>query len=119
MRLAALLGLMWAACCAPVLLAQGQPVDRILAVVDEEVILYSDVKDQFDYLLGNGQRDDGTLFCRVFEQLLVDKLLLARARLDSLTVSEDQVDGELNRRIELMMRAWAAKKPWWSSWAKV
>ena len=46
-------------------------MDRILAVVDEEVILYSEVKDQFEYMLANGQRDDGTLFCRVFEQLLV------------------------------------------------
>jgi peptidyl-prolyl cis-trans isomerase SurA len=79
-------------------------MDRIVAVVDDEVVLQSEVQEQYNYLLQAGQRDDGTLFCRVMENLLVEKLLLARARIDSLTVSDDQVNSELNRRIELMVR---------------
>ncbi len=81
----------------------AQPLDRVLAVVEEDVILLSDLQSQYHYYLNNGQKDDGTLACRIFETLLTSRMLLAKARLDSLTVGEDQINAELNRRINVIV----------------
>ena len=81
----------------------SQPIDKIVAVIDEAIILDSDIKNQYDYYLKNGQKDDGTLRCTVFENMLTSKLLLAKAKLDSLVVSDEQVEGELNRRVDYMI----------------
>jgi peptidyl-prolyl cis-trans isomerase SurA len=83
--------------------AQPQVLDRVLAVVDEEIILESELEQQYDFLKKRGQKDDGTLKCTVFENLLTNYLLLAKAKQDSIKVSSDQVEGELNRRISVVL----------------
>ncbi|NBV14868.1 MAG: peptidylprolyl isomerase, partial [Sphingobacteriia bacterium] len=75
-------------------------IDAVIAVIDNNIILKSELENQLIYLKSGGQKDDGTLRCRTFEEMLSNKLLLAKAQLDSLTVSEDQVENELLRRIE-------------------
>ncbi|MEL6591301.1 MAG: peptidylprolyl isomerase [Bacteroidota bacterium] len=81
----------------------AQTLDRIVAVIGEEVILQSDVENQFQYLLLNGQKDDGTLRCQVMENLIVNKLLLNKAQQDSIEVSEAEVTAELDRRVEYIL----------------
>ncbi|MBX3101329.1 MAG: peptidylprolyl isomerase [Bacteroidetes bacterium] len=78
--------------------------DRILAVVDESVILESDVEAQMDYLRKSGEKDKGNLKCEVFESLLMNKLLLAKAKLDSVEVKKEQVEEEVRRRLDMMER---------------
>ena len=80
---------------------QGQDmVDRIVAVIGDEIILQSDVDNQYNYLMINGQKDQGGMKCQVMDQLIVSKLLLDKARQDSIVVSPEQVDSEVNRRIQ-------------------
>ena len=81
------------------LLSNAQTIDRILAVVGENVILFSDVEGQVAYLKANGRTDDGTLRCQIMEKLIVDKLLLNKAKQDSVEVTEDQVESELERKL--------------------
>jgi len=82
----------------------GQVLDRILAIVDEDVILETDLENQVSYLKKMGESDpDGTLRCFVFESMLSNKLLLAKARLDSLKVNDEQVENELNRRLNMFV----------------
>ncbi|MFM8916500.1 MAG: peptidylprolyl isomerase, partial [Bacteroidota bacterium] len=50
-----------------------------------------------------GAKDDGDLRCRVSDQLLLNKLLLNQAILDSVEVNDGQIDGELDRRINYMI----------------
>lgn len=79
---------------------QGQDlVDRIIAIVGEEIILQSDVENQFNFLQINGKKDDGNMRCEVMDQLIVSKLLLDKAKQDSIVVSDEQVDSEVERRI--------------------
>jgi peptidyl-prolyl cis-trans isomerase SurA len=78
----------------------AQPVDAVIAVLDNNIILRSELENQVIYLKSTGEKDDGTLKCRTFEEMLSNKLLLAKAQLDSLSVTEDQVENELTRRIE-------------------
>ena len=78
---------------------QAQPLDRIVAVIGEEIILESDVDNQYNYMVINGQKDDGTLRCQVMDNLIVSKLLLNKAQQDSIEVSEAEVEGEIERRV--------------------
>ncbi|MEL6672117.1 MAG: peptidylprolyl isomerase [Bacteroidota bacterium] len=84
--------------------SQAQMVDRIIAVIGEDIILSSDVDNQYNYLQINGQKDDGSLRCRVMEKLIVDKLLLNKARQDSIEVGEAQVVAEVTRRSEILLQ---------------
>lgn len=82
--------------------SESQVLDGIAAVVGEDIILYSDLEYQYQYMLSNNQADNGGLRCEILENLLISKLLLNKAKQDSLVVSEDQVDSELNRRLGQM-----------------
>lgn len=84
----------------PAAVMAQQQVDGIIAILDNNIILRSELENQLIYLKSNGEKDDGTLRCRTFEELLSNKLLLSKAQLDSLKVSDDQIESELSRRIE-------------------
>lgn len=80
-----------------------QTLDRIVGIIGDEVVLQSDVDNQYNYLKINGQKDDGTLQCAVLENLIMTKLLLDKARQDSLVVNEAQVEAEVERRVGQIM----------------
>lgn len=82
---------------------QAQMLDRIIAVIGDEIILESDVDNQYNYMLINGEKDDGTLRCQVMNQLIVSKMLLNKARQDSIEVTESQVQAEAERRIQYFL----------------
>ena len=79
------------------------PIDRIVAVIGDRVILESDVDNQFNYLVIQGQKDDGSLRCRVMEELIVSKLMLNKAEQDSIEVSEAQVQAEIDNRVNQIL----------------
>ncbi len=48
----------------------------------------------------NGARESvGELRCLVLQQLLIQKLFLDQARIDSITISDSEIEGELNARL--------------------
>ncbi len=74
-------------------------VDEVMAVVGSKIILYSDIEKQFVQYLAQGAESSTETKCLIFDQLLLQKLMLNQADIDSVTVSENQVDGELDRRM--------------------
>ncbi|MFM2375456.1 MAG: hypothetical protein RLZZ165_553 [Bacteroidota bacterium] len=87
---------------------QGQVLDKVTAIVGEDVILLSDVENQYAYFIANGQQDDGTLRCQILEKLILEKLLLNKARQDSLTVTDDQVEAELGRKLNYFIQGYGS-----------
>lgn len=83
---------------------EGQVVDRIVAIVGEDIILSSDVDNQYNYFIINGEKDNGTLRCQVFESLIIEKLLLNKARQDSIVVSDVEVEAEIERRVSVLQQ---------------
>jgi peptidyl-prolyl cis-trans isomerase SurA len=83
--------------------AQQTILDRVVAIVGDEVILQSDVENQYNYFIINGEKDDGTLRCQVLEQILVSKLLLDKARQDSVEVGDVEVEAEIERRLRSIL----------------
>lgn len=81
----------------------GQPtrIDEVVAVVGNEIILLSEVEENARQLAL--QTDRPVAFrekCQILEGLLFQKLCLEQAERDSLTVTDEQVESELNRRLD-------------------
>ncbi|MBX7243070.1 MAG: peptidylprolyl isomerase [Bacteroidia bacterium] len=79
-------------------------LDAIEAVVGDEIILTSDIENQYNYLLNNGSKENGTLRCQALESIIVDKVLLSKAKQDSITVTDDEITSEVERRVSAMMQ---------------
>lgn len=83
--------------------AQNNVVDKIIAVVGEEIILKSDIENAFLQEQSQGLiSSSGDYKAELLEQQLMQKLLLAQAKLDSITVTEDEVESEVMSRIEYL-----------------
>lgn len=85
---------------------QAQSLDKIDAIVGDEVILHSEILAQIQYYKANGIEDDGSMYCRVMEEKIFEKLLLNKAQQDSLEVTEDQVDSELERKLAYFIQGY-------------
>lgn len=79
--------------------AQPQILDKVVAVIGKNPLLLSEVETN---LLQQKEKQDlgANPKCKVFEDLMFQKLLLAQADRDSIVVADNEVDGELNRRIQ-------------------
>jgi peptidyl-prolyl cis-trans isomerase SurA len=88
----------------PAAAQQVKVVDEVQAVVGSKIILKSDVEKQYNqFILQGGERtDDGK--CQIFDQLLLQKLLINQADVDSVIVSDSQVDGELDKRMRFYVK---------------
>jgi peptidyl-prolyl cis-trans isomerase SurA len=82
-------------------LAQSQKIvaDKIIGVVGDRMILQSDIKNALSDAARQGQELPAGAECMVVEQALVSKLLMLQALKDSLPLSEDEVEAELDQRI--------------------
>lgn len=88
--------------CGFSLFAQ-KSIDKIVAIVGDEIILESDVENQYNYLINNGSKDKGDLRCQAVDAMIINKILLTKAKQDSITVSEDEVTSEVDKRVDQMI----------------
>ena len=80
-------------------------VESVAAIVGNEVIYLSDLGNAIADVKRNGNKTpDDELTCIVFQQMLVSKLFMDQARIDSITVGDDQVEGDLNMRMNDAIR---------------
>lgn len=92
-------------------LTQGQPktVDGVVAVVGGDIILKSDIDEQYD-VFNRQNFGENISYCGVFEELLFQKLLIHHAEIDSVTVGEDEVESNMDRRIEQLIEQMGDQK---------
>src|ERR1700758_786491 len=88
-----------------VVLSQPQNVDKTIAVVGKYIILRSELERELKSIKAaeNIEVTD-SLRCAAFEELLFQKLLLAQADKDSVKVKDEQVDAELDRRMNIFLQ---------------
>ena len=83
--------------------SQNKSLDKVAAVVGSSIILQSDVELQYAQYLAQGNPPNVDVKCTILQGLLSQKVLGQQAIIDSVTVSEDQVDGEIERRLRVMI----------------
>ncbi len=81
-----------------------QIIDQVSAVVGNKILLKSEIEAQYLQIVEQGNTPSEELRCRIVEQLLINKLLLNQAIIDSVEVTDAQVENELDRRIGYMVR---------------
>ena len=92
--------------------AQATLIDKVLAVVGDNIILESDVEAQYQQLASQAQATPlpADERCILFDNLLLDKLFLSQAQIDSVTASPEEVDAELDRRIKYFISVFGSKE---------
>jgi len=87
--------------------AFAQTLDRIVAVVGNEMILESELNAQTQFFVQSNKIDPKTVGLReqVLQSMINEKLILAKAIEDSVTVSEDEVTQQLDAVIQQRIQA--------------
>tara|TARA_Y100000748_G_scaffold293868_1_gene283900 strand:+ start:4597 stop:5940 length:1344 start_codon:yes stop_codon:yes gene_type:complete len=81
----------------------GVVVDEIIVRVDDYIVLRSELESTYLDILSRGERISGNTKCAVLKDLITNKLLVAKAEIDSILVEDGQVDQELNSRMALII----------------
>ena len=82
---------------------KGGLIDKTVALVGNDIITISQLETEVQMMMAQGFPSDGNMRCEILENLLIQKLFLTQARLDSLVVNIDQVEASLNDRINDML----------------
>jgi peptidyl-prolyl cis-trans isomerase SurA len=86
-------------------------VESVAAIVGNEVVYLSEVENQVaDFKMNGDKTPIDELRCQVFQQMLVTKLFLDQARIDSIEVPSSQVDGEVAARVNDAIRKAGSEK---------
>ena len=82
--------------------AQNRILDRVVAVIDKEIITESELNSQVDFFVFNNRVDPKTpdLKRQVLEAMISEKLILAKAVEDSVVLTDDEVTQQLETLIQ-------------------
>lgn len=85
--------------------AQSEPVlvDEVLAIVGKNAIFKSEIEASIDQLKLQGAPADFSTSCYVLQEKLFEKLLIHKAEVDSVEISDQEIDDAINRRMDYML----------------
>lgn len=86
------------------LFAQETTINKVVAVVGDNVILQSDVEREYANYILQGGKEDQEIKCQILQQMLTQKLLTQQAVIDSVTVTDDDVTNEVDRRMRVFIQ---------------
>lgn len=91
--------------------APAQQLDKIVGVVGKNrIILKSDIDMQVESAKQQGTDAGTATGCDIMEQMLLQKLLVEQADRDSVIVSDEEVDAELENRIRQFIMMYGSKE---------
>lgn len=79
-------------------------IDKVAAVVGNNIILLSDLNQQYTQYLYQGNQSNVDIKCKILQNTLTQKLLKQQAEIDSVMVDDGQVDDEVNKRMRYSMQ---------------
>lgn len=99
---------LWLSLCAIAMFAQGggASVDGIVAVIGKEIIMQSDLEKHYlDYTAQfNTVEDPMDTKCYILETLMFNKLMVNQAELDSIEITDEEVDYRINARMSYFLQ---------------
>lgn len=87
-------------------------LDQIVAIVDNEIILKSELDFQVSFLIAQKRvnPNDPNLRSQVLNSLIEEKLVYAQALLDSITVTEDEISRQIDYQISVLTQQYGSKE---------
>ena len=81
----------------------GIVLDKIISKIDDYIVLKSELESTYLDVLSRGQRLSGNTKCAVLKNLITNKLLVAKAEIDSIMVEDSEVNQELDSRMNIII----------------
>ena len=88
----------------------GGLIDKSIAIVGNDVILLSDIEEEVRMMQASGMTVESSTRCQILENLVSSRLFLTQARLDSLTVTDEQVKEQVEARLNDIMNRIGGEK---------
>lgn len=82
---------------------EGFIVDEIIAKVDNHIVLKSEVDRAYQDYLTNGNSPSQRARCEILSMITRNKLMLAKAEIDSIIVLDAEVDINTQRRMDIIL----------------
>lgn len=82
----------------------GFLVDKIIAKVDNYIVLKSELEGTYQSYLADGNLASTDAKCGLLNRLIVNKLMVAKAEIDSVVVTDESVDQNTTRRMQLILQ---------------
>ena len=77
----------------------GRTIEKVIAKVGGEYILYSELMGAYQYQRQNNPGITEEALCPILEQMIAQRILINQAKLDSIIVSDGEIEGQLDARI--------------------
>jgi peptidyl-prolyl cis-trans isomerase SurA len=85
--------------------AQDRTIDQIVSVIGNNIIMKSEIETIALQNQAQGITSEGDMRCDILENLLVEKLMVAEAELDTnIIVTDNQINQQLDMRIEYFLQ---------------
>lgn len=83
---------------------QNLVADKIIAKIDNNIILKSELEQAYLQYVSSAQTRVGSqVKCQILESLVINKLMVAKAEIDSVVVSDEEVTSNLNNRMNVFI----------------
>ena len=83
--------------------AQREVIDKVVATVGGELVLLSEVEEQRALMASQQSNLPDDIRCSIMDQIMANKLLLNQSKLDSIMVTDEEVEVQLDARIERIL----------------
>ncbi len=84
--------------------AQPQVIDKIVAKVGGETVLLSEIEEQYNYAMANDPGLGDGVRCQILESVIAQNLLVNQAKLDSVIITDQEVDDQLNFKVNRILQ---------------
>ncbi len=85
-------------------------IDEIIWVVGDEAILRSEVENERKRMLYQGEKIDGDPYGVIPEQMAIQKLFINQAIIDSIEVSDEQVEAQVDAQMNMFIAQIGSKE---------
>ncbi len=79
--------------------AQQENLDKVIAIVGDKIILRSDIEQSFEEYKRENPEAPESMKCELLENALSQKIVTEQADRDSIFVTDEEVDGNIDNRI--------------------
>lgn len=83
---------------------KGVVIDKIIAKVDDYIVLKSELDRAYLEFLSRGELSQGNAKCQILESLVINKMMVAKAEIDSVYVLDVEVESNLDRRMSYFIQ---------------
>jgi len=83
---------------------QGKLLDKVIASVDDQLILQSELEAEYQLYQAQDNTDKKPTKCQVLENMVINKILLANASKKEIYVKKEEVDRYLNYRMQAILK---------------